>query len=190
MPQFGTDITPGFIVEVPDPSESVDGEGNTRTLRPPAGTEVPVKDYATGDPLDPIVLDEDGHWTYETTSATQILANITPAGPGEKWVGPIWSKQAKDNSAGAGVNASAALNAANEARQVADAAAAAVASGGGGGGGSGAQIIKEVVGSPGVYPAPTSSGPRWFYGQYEPTLAQGFRDIAYGDMWWPVVVSP
>lgn len=186
MPQFGTEIDPGVVVEVTDPSGFTDDDGNTRTLRPPAGTQLPVKDATTGDPLeDPIVLAEDGQWSYTTSDTAQILINVTPGGPGEKWVGPIWSKEARDNAAAAGDNASAALVVAQQALVTAQAAS----TGGGGGSGPAFERILEVPGSPGTYPSPTTSGPRWFFGQFEPTTDDGFRDVSFGDMWWPVVVT-
>jgi hypothetical protein len=178
MPSFSTTLNPGIVVDIPDVTY-VDDDGNTRTLRPPSGTELPVKNASTLDDLDPIVLDAYGQWEYTTDDGvTRIL--VSPDG-GTTWVGPLYSGEAVEASMSAGVNASDALVAAQNAVLIAQAAAATS-----GASGSGVEVIVEVAGSLGVYPSPLGTAMRWFYGEIEPTASQGFRET---DIWWSVVVS-
>lgn len=113
---FGTDVSPAQYVETPDP----DNPGQVK--RPPAGTELLVKDSATLADLDPISTDAYGYWTYSTTDVPGILVSGDNGGT---WVGPLYSREYTDASM---ASATSTLDAALSAETAAQAAAADAAS--------------------------------------------------------------
>lgn len=70
-----------WIVETPDPARP------GQTIRPPAGTQIPARDYATRADLPPVVVDEYGHWSASYDSSA-IELRPDPSGP---WRGPVLS---------------------------------------------------------------------------------------------------
>jgi len=179
MPTFGTLYNPGIVVDVPDESYS-DEEGNTRTLRPPAATSMPVKDAATLVDLDPIILSAYGQWSYTTADASKIL--VSPDG-GTTWVGPLYSAESDEAARTSGETAALALTQSTTVLSIAEEARLLAEAGGGGGGGNVEEIYETAAG---VYPPPTSTIRRVFIGQVRPTLAQGRRDK---DLWRNVVYA-
>lgn len=157
-----------------------------RPIDPDTDTTIPLDELRStvGGVLDEYpTTNDDGEWAFAVVGYPTIKLGVTPEGGSEKEFGGIFSPTAIIaaivNGGGAAAVAGQALVVAGNALVAAQAAQAAAASGG-----TGIEQIVQV--SPGVYPAPLGSAVRWFYGEIEPTEAQGYRN---GDTWWHMVIA-
>lgn len=177
---FGTQYDPAHYVEL----SAVAVEAISGTIqvapRPPVGATLQVRNAATLADLTPIVVAENGYWSYTTVDIPSILVS---GDSGATWVGPLHSAEAQTAATSAGTNAQQALTNSQSAITTAQQALA-IAQAGGGGGGSSLEFIRET--SAGVYPAPVGTATRIFVGSVRPTSGQGRRT---GDFWWNTVLT-
>jgi hypothetical protein len=176
---FGTQFDPAHFVELS--AVAVEAASGTVQVspRPQAGATLQVRNAATLADLSPIVLDENGYWSYVTIDIPSIFVS---GDSGATWVGPLHSSEAQAAATTAGTNAQQALVNANTALETAQDALA-IAQAGGGGGGA-VEFVYEI--SAGVYPLPVSTVTRIFVGSVRPTEAQGRRAR---DFWWNTVLA-
>jgi hypothetical protein len=105
MGSFGTLTNPSHYVEIPDPLNP------GQVLRPPAGTVLKARDYATGAALPDVTTTDFGYFAATTTAD---IIQVSGDG-GLTWVGPLVSVEAQVAASKAGADATAAQVLANQA---------------------------------------------------------------------------